>query len=249
MCASVPGARCTAWTTPASTASSKRRPPAETSLLRTPARSDVRRNESKLIAATSLAKHLAKRIVCPAHPAPKRWHVATDSRRGDAFLEFLYQNVAEPLATEDTLAHELQMQAGISDVIWWDGFDRCKGDRERFHHVARSTCSTCSSVCRILWFHRFARRRCQVDVQRLPAEWQFVENPVACAAVGVEGRRGTRKDICWLPPGTVSDLFEQLKATSTPARPVETLETHPRSPLWLKLYVQPVCVRRSRTRS
>lgn len=27
---------------------------------------------------------------------------------GDAFFEYLYQNVAEPLANEDLLAHELQ---------------------------------------------------------------------------------------------------------------------------------------------
>jgi hypothetical protein len=55
----------------------------------------------------------------------------------------------------------------------------------------------------------------EAQSQSLPAEWQFVDNPVACAAIGVEGKKGARKDICWLPPGTVTDLFEQFKASGT----------------------------------
>lgn len=43
-----------------------------------------------------------------------------DAQRGDAFFEFLYQNVAEPLATEDVHANELQ--AGGFGVLWVGSF-------------------------------------------------------------------------------------------------------------------------------
>ena len=72
-------------------------------------------------------------------------------------------------------------------------------------------------------------RQEETKQQCLPAEWQF-ENPVARAAVGVDGRRETRKDICWLPPGTVTDLFEQFKAGLPLARCVAALSRPSRAP-------------------
>ena len=93
----------------------------------------------------------------------------------------MYQNVAEPLPTEDMLAHELQAAA-----------------------LKRATCVCCLS--------RRCYTRCgvvrQVDAQMtLPSEWQL-EHPVSRAVVGAHGTM--RKDVCWLPPGSVMDLYAQF---------------------------------------
>jgi hypothetical protein len=40
------------------------------------------------------------------------------------------------------------------------------------------------------------------------AEWQ-ADHPVSNAVCGADG---SRKDLRWLPPGTVADLYEQFKA-------------------------------------
>ena len=49
----------------------------------------------------------------------------------------------------------------------------------------------------------------QVDAQMtLPSEWQL-EHPVSRAVVGAHGTM--RKDVCWLPPGSVMDLYAQFQ--------------------------------------
>ena len=50
----------------------------------------------------------------------------------------------------------------------------------------------------------------QVDAQMsLPSEWQL-DHPVSHAVVGADG--AMRKDVCWLPPGSVMDLYAQFQA-------------------------------------
>ena len=50
----------------------------------------------------------------------------------------------------------------------------------------------------------------QVDAQMtLPSEWQL-DHPVSRAVVGADGMM--RKDVCWLPPGCVMDLYAQFQA-------------------------------------